>query len=129
MPLSRRLLLHQIHPAKLMVDPLTGSVCLLRLWQGHPASAMAALLLPVLLSLWLVAFGYLSPLEHTAAGRYMQRFQTLPVQLLRFAGFGLAMWGAWQRAGWLCLAGIVIVVLAWMDGFLIQTLHRLLARN
>jgi len=112
---SDRILLHQIHPAKLVTDACAAVLSLYFLWQGDLSLAVVAAMVPPLIASGLVLrFADLEALKQLAIGVYVQRHMTPAMQLLRVGGFLIMAVSAWMHAPLAILAGLLVVTAAWL---------------
>ncbi len=119
MSLRERLLYHQVHPLKLAVDPMCGILALFLLWRGRGRLGLAILTVPTAgVSALLVSGADLRGTRDSRRGAYMRRYQTPPIQFLRFAAVGVALWGAWRRRAVTLSAGLSAAAVCWLYGLL-----------
>jgi len=114
-----KLLYHQIHPLKLLVDVGTSFASTWLLWEARWGLAASVGFLPsVITSVLLVALVDLERYKCTPLGHYVTRYMTASVTALRIAG-QLLMWlGAALHIPWLPPFGFIIVIFAWLSGLL-----------
>jgi hypothetical protein len=120
MTLRERALYHQIHPAKLAIDWSAGLAGAVLLWRHRLAAGLLwGLLPPVLISLpFLVGMfdGALARHRSSALGRYVTRFMTRAMEILRLLGL-LGLWlGAWHRQPLIIALGLALVAVGWLRG-------------
>jgi len=114
---SDRILVHQIHPAKLATDACAAVLSLYFLWQGDLSlGVVAALVPPLIVSGLVLRFVDLEALKQSAIGVYVQRHMTPAMQLLRVGGFLIMAVSAWMHAPLAILAGLAVVASAWLKG-------------
>jgi hypothetical protein len=102
MTAQEKFLYHQIHPAKLFVDWSTGLAALYPLWRHELLLAIFIGIVPSLItSLALVRFAHLEKYKESRFGRYISRYMTRAVEMLRSAGYALMAIGAWFHLAWL----------------------------
>jgi cobalamin synthase len=119
--LQEKSLYHQIHPLKLATDIGTTPISLYLFWQHELIWALVITIIPsILASFLLVRYANLEPYKQSAFGRYIARYMSSVVVALRVLGLIVMIVGAWNHIGWLIPLGLVIIVLAWMRGLLIQ---------
>jgi hypothetical protein len=117
MSFKERLLYHQIHPLKIATDATAGALALPLFWGHHlTAGALVVLVPPVCVSVIVVAGADLSRQKHSALGRYMRRYQTPGVQLLRFAAYGVMLAGAWGHSPLVLAVGLAVLLWCWLHG-------------
>jgi hypothetical protein len=75
MTLNERILLHKVHPAKLITDASAAMLCLYFLWRRDLSLAVV------------IRFADLEALKQSALGIYVKRYMTPAMQLLRVCGF------------------------------------------
>ena len=115
--MSERLLLHQVHPAKLSLDITAAVLSSVLLWRHHLALGLGVRYgLSVLGSLVVLRWADVERLRGTAAGRYVLVHMPPSAQAVRLVGDGVMTVGAWQRRPtWLAL-GAAIVLAGWSHG-------------
>lgn len=116
---DQRVLLHQVHPAKLAVDIGTSVVSNVLLWRHRLAAGLVVRYAsPVVGSVLVLRFADLERLARSRAGQYVLQHMPPAMVALRLAGDTLMAVGAWKhRPVWLAV-GLVLVVLGWSDGIL-----------
>jgi hypothetical protein len=115
MRLRDRILLHEVHPAKLLTDIGSGVLCLYFLWQHRLSLAILFAAVPPLLASGLVLrFADLEALERTALGAYVCRYMTPAIQVIRLCGFLAMAMGAWYHSPLAVLGGLGIVAAGWL---------------
>jgi hypothetical protein len=119
--LRERILLHQVHPAKLVVDWGTGFASAWLFWQHDITAALIIGFVPSLLvSVYLILRTDLSPYRESPLGRYFLSPRTRPGDPARL--FGLAVWwaGAYYNSILAAAAGLAIILAAWGKGLLVK---------
>ena len=121
MHLQERILLHQVHPAKLAVDWGTGLGATWLLWDQRLVAALVVGFVPsILVSLYLIFRVDLTRYRDTPLGRYFLSPRTRPGDSLRLFGL-VVMWaGGWYTSLPLVLAGLAVILFAWGKGLLAQ---------
>lgn len=114
---EEKYLYHQIHPLKLFTDWSTGIVALYPLWQHSLALALViALIPPPIVSFTLMRFADLEKYKESAFGKYVRKYMTRSMEVIRFTGYGLMVVGAWYHILWLIPVGLTIILLGWLKG-------------
>jgi hypothetical protein len=114
-----RMLFHQIHPLKLATDWVSAFVSLWFFWRHELLAGILILFVPsVIVTFILVSYVDLEKLRASAFGRYVSRYMTQPVQLVRFFGMFIAVLGAWYHLALAVVGGFLVIVLAWLWGVL-----------
>jgi putative flippase GtrA len=122
MDMNEKVLYHQIHPAKLLVDWGTLPVALYLLWQRRPRLALIVAFVPsIIASYLLIRYFDLEPYKQSRFGRYITRSMTRAMQAVRLAGAAVMMLGAWQRRRWLFPIGLLIILAGWLRGVVLPT--------
>ncbi len=120
MKTSEKVLYHQIHPLKLLTDIVSSPISLYYLWIHQLALGLAIHYLPALVvSALMVRFLDFQRQKESAFGRYVARYMTNSLQLLRFIGDVVTVIGAWYQLVWLIVAGLIVVLAAWLRGFIL----------
>ena len=114
MRLADKILVHQVHPAKLGADVTASVVSNTLLWRGRPKAALAVrVVLPVASSLAVFTLADLDGLARTAPGRYVLAHMPPSAQAIRLAGDALMSRGARRHSVALLLAGAAVVAVGW----------------
>ncbi len=117
MTFTEKVLYHQAHPAKLIVDIARFTLAVYLFWKHRFVLALLAVLVPALLAAALIIlFADLERIRQSRFGRYFGRVMTRPVRAWGFAGMVIAWAAAWYHQGWLIAAGVVITLAAWSSG-------------
>jgi hypothetical protein len=112
-----RILLHQIHSAKLATDVGSGVLCLYFLWQHRlPVAVLIAVIPPLVASGLLLRFADLKTLQRSALGVYVRRHMTPAMQAVRLCGFLAMAGGAWYHSPVAILGALGIVAVGWLKG-------------
>jgi hypothetical protein len=122
---AERLLYHQVHPLKLLVDITTSFASSWLLWEHRWFLAAPVALLPSMaVSAVLVTHADLDRFAEAPIGRWVARHMTPAATAVRIAG-QLVMWvGAAAHAAWLLPTGFAIVVFGWVRGAWSPALER-----
>lgn len=118
MTFREKVLYHQIHPIKLIVDVgVTAPACYL-FWKHEISAGLAvALVAPILVSAGILLAGVdLERYKRSSLGRYVSTYMTRTVEAVRLAGFALMAAGAWFHEAWLLPTGLAVVTLGWLRG-------------
>jgi hypothetical protein len=123
MRLADKVLVHQVHPAKIGADVTASVISNVLLWKGgRPRTALAVrLLLPVAGSAAVLSLADLDALARTRQGRYVLAHMPPSAQAVRLAGDAVMGIGARRRSLPLLLAGAAVVVAGWSHGALPRT--------
>lgn len=114
MTLADKVLVHQVHPAKIGVDAAGSVISYLLLWKAQPRAAIAArTLLPVLGSLAVLSLADLDALAQTRRGRYVLAHMPPSAQAVRLAGDAVMGVGARRHSVLLLVAGAAVVAVGW----------------
>lgn len=114
---AEKILYHQIHPLKLLTDFSTSFASSWLLWEGQWGQAVVVAFVPsVVITALLLWRADLAPYQHTPLGRYIARFMTHRIEVVRMGG-QIVMWlGAITHVPWLLPLGFVIVMYGWLNG-------------
>jgi|GEM_PF-1085867 len=114
---QEKLLYHQIHPLKLCVDISTGFFTTYLCWQHNVGWFLILFLLPSVIATFLIIrFINLQPLKDSRFGRYIQKYMSPIIQLIRFLG-QIIMWvAAWYHLPLAIAAGFLIIIAGWLNG-------------
>src|SRR5262245_9099243 len=112
-----RVLVHQVHPAKIGADVTASLVSNVLLWRARPRAAIAVrVLLPLAGSAAVLRFADLDALARTGRGRYVLAHMPPSAQAVRLAGDALMGLGAYRHRYALIIAGGAVVVAGWSHG-------------
>jgi hypothetical protein len=114
MRLADRVLVHQVHPAKIGADVTASVISNILLWQGRPKPALAArVLLPVAGSFAVLRLADLDGLAKTRGGQYVLAHMPPSAQAVRLAGDALMGLGAYRHSVPLLVAGAAVIAAGW----------------
>jgi hypothetical protein len=124
MTLRERERLHQLHPAKLLVDWCTAAVGCALFWSRQPVAALLVGFAPSLATTLLFLSGaFDSTLDRIRRPVILQAIAwqlSTDVNTIRFAGLALAWIGCWFHRPWLVPGGVLVILggwwLAWRRG-------------
>src|SRR5262249_9605141 len=112
-----KVLYHQIHPWKLGTDIVSAIVSLYFFWEHQLLLAMVLHIAPPIIASYLViSYVDLEQLRESAFGRYVKRMMTRTIETIRLFGDVVAIVGAWYHSWALIVAGLLIIVGAWLSG-------------
>jgi hypothetical protein len=117
-----RRLYHQIHPVKLATDIGVTPISLYFLWQHRIAPAIIfgfvpPLLVTVAMMIWPPD---LQRLRDSALGKYISKYMTPTVEVIRLLTLVPMAWGAWTHNFWVIVLGLVILLMAWCNGLIVR---------
>lgn len=116
---SERRLYSQVHPAKLFTDISMSIVTLYLFWIHNLIPAVLLHILPsIIVSYLIIRFANLEKYPETSLGRYLAKYMTTRMQLVRFLGDLVTVLGAWFQMLWVIGLGLIIVLLGWTRGLL-----------
>jgi len=114
MQLAGKVLVHQVHPVKIIADVTASVVSNVLLWQGRPKAALAVrIVLPAAGSLGVLMLADLDALAQTAPGRYVLAHMPPSAQAVRLTGDALIGLGARRRNLALLLTGAAVIAAGW----------------
>ena len=114
MQLAGKVLVHQVHPVKIIADVTASVVSNVLRWQGRPKAALAVrIVLPVAGSRGVLMLAGLGALAQTAPGRYVLAHMPPSAQAVRLAGDALMGLGARRRNLALLLTGAAVIAAGW----------------
>ena len=119
--IRERILLHQVHPAKLAIDWGTGLIAAWLFWDHNlPAALIVGFLPSIFVSIYLILRVDLSRYKETPLGRYFSSPLTRPGDPVRLFGL-IVMWtGAWFNSILAATAGLAIIIFGWGKGLLVR---------
>jgi len=114
---SEKVLVHQVHPAKISADVTASVVSNILLWQGRPRAAVVTrVVLPMAGSAAVLALADLDALARTRRGRYVVAHMPPSAQAVRLAGDAVMGLGAHRRNIALLVTGAAVIMAGWSDG-------------
>ena len=126
MNFNDRKLYHQIHPVKLFADVAVTPIAIYFLWHRQIWTAiLVAFLPPILVSTVMLIWppDSLERIRSSSAGRYLKSYMTPVVEAIRFLVLIPVAYGAWTHQFWPIWIGLVVLILAWLNGFLFPKRH------
>jgi hypothetical protein len=109
----------EIHPVKLATDISAAALSMYLFWQHALISGILVAIVPsVIVTIVIVKWAPLEKYRHSAFGRYVDRYMTSAMRLLRLGGFIVMVIGAWYHVVVLIPLGLGIVLLGWLRGML-----------
>jgi hypothetical protein len=115
---QERLLLHQVHPAKLATDISVSVVSTVLFWRHRLVPGLLVFAVPAPVASAVVLRRDLSGYRDSAAGRYVLAHMPPSMQAVRAAGAVAMAVGSWRRRPALIVAGLALVGLGWSHGLL-----------
>ena len=120
MNLKDKQLYHQIHPLKLFVDFSTAFVSLYFLWIHELIFGLVIAIIPSIITSYLMLnFMDFDKQENSGFGKYIARYMSRKIEVMRFLGFIIMVIGAWYHFLIIIIIGLLVVFLAWMNGIII----------
>jgi len=117
METREKTLYHQIHPLKLVTDFGTAFAAAFLLWRHQLlAPALVGIVPSILVSALLLRFASLDRLKDSPFGRYVARYMTRTMELVRFAGVAIFWAGAWVHRPVVMAAGFLLILAVWARG-------------
>ena len=119
--IRERILLHQVHPAKLATDWGTGLTAAWLFWDHRlPAALIVGFLPSILMSIYLVLRVDLTRYRDSPLGRYFLSPRTRPGDPVRLFGLLLMWGGAWFNSILAAAAGLAVIIAAWGRGLFVK---------
>lgn len=119
MTLREKMLYHQLHPAKVVVDVSTAIAAAVLFWQQHVfRGVVVGLVPPIIASILVIRFVDLEHIKRSSFGRYAATYMTRPLEMTRLVGILVVWTAAWYRSGYYCVVGGLVIVFAWVRGAL-----------
>ncbi len=117
MTFQEKSLYHQIHPAKLFIDWSTGFLSLYFFWKHELLIGLLVGIIPsILASFFITQLANIEHLKQSRFGKYIEKYMTKQMQVLRFIGYFIMVLGAWWHNAFFIIFGLVIILLAWFRG-------------
>ncbi|MGO8957203.1 MAG: hypothetical protein ACLQFR_07530 [Streptosporangiaceae bacterium] len=114
MQLAERVLVHQVHPAKICADITASVISDVLLWKAKPRAAIAVrIVLPLASSAAVLTLADIDQLAGTRQGQYVLRHMPSAAQAVRLAGDAVMGFGARRRSPALLLLGAAIITAGW----------------
>lgn len=122
MNFSEKKIYHQIHPLKLATDIFASVASLYLFWFHYFWTAIIIhILLPVLGSFFVIKYANLEKLKNSTLGKYVKKYMTVKIEVLRLIGDIFTIFGAWNRQWQIIILGIAIVIAAWINGKILKS--------
>jgi hypothetical protein len=114
MSFREKILYHQIHPTKIVVDVASGLLSTWLVWTHALVIGMTVAWVPTILAsaimLWRLDF---SRQRDSALGRYVAFHMTRVAEAVRMTG-QIGMWiCAWYHAAWAIAASALVIIFGW----------------
>lgn len=117
MTFSEKKLYHQIHPLKLFTDISASVITLYLFWYHYFLIALILhFLLPILGSFFVIKFIDLGKQKQSGLGKYIKKYMTGTMEMLRLTGDIITIFGAWYHNLLFIFLGLLIILLAWLNG-------------
>jgi hypothetical protein len=114
---KEKILLHQVHPAKLATDILASIVSLYFLWQHELVIGLLTHFIPPPIgSYFVIRFADLEWYKNSRLGAYLVRYMTATAQAVRLVGDLITVFAAWHHSPLGIITGYVLVLCAWFYG-------------
>ena len=111
---TEKVLVHQVHPAKIGADVTASLISNVMLWHGRPKAAVAVrVVLPVAGSAGVLWLADLEAVERTRRGRYVLTHMPPSAQAVRLAGDAVMALGAHRRSLAPLVAGAAMIAAGW----------------
>jgi len=122
MTLKEKILIHQVHPAKLATDIIAAIVSLYFFWQHDLIVGLVTHFIPPPIgSAAVMHFANLEPYKNSRLGSYLARYMTPTAQATRLAGDLITVFAAWYHSPLAIAAGLVLILAAWLYGLVLRT--------
>jgi hypothetical protein len=119
MTFREKALYHQIHPVKLATDIGSGLISTWLMWRHELAWAVLVSFLPaILVSALMIRFMSFERQQHSALGRYVERWMTPATQAARLAGQVIMWLAGWRHSLPGVTGGLLLIGAAWTHGLL-----------
>lgn len=117
MNFQEKKLYHQIHPLKLFTDWVTAVIALYLLWSQQIVAALIIMLAPsISVSIIIMRYVDLEKIKFSSFGRYIQKYMTRSMEIVRIIGFTVMVLGAWFHLASFVLCGFIIILAGWFRG-------------
>jgi hypothetical protein len=117
MSLQEKSLYHQIHPLKLLTDWSIGIFALYLLWRHDLAVGLIVAFIPsIAVTFAALRRADLEVFKHSSLGKYISRYMTRRMEMIRLAGYVVMAIGAWYHLVWPMLIGLLAILAAWFRG-------------
>lgn len=112
----------EIHPAKLAVDIGTGVISIYFFWFQNLVFGLVIVFLPsIIITAVIMKWVNLEKYKQSSFGKYIDKYMTSTIRLIRTVGLVIALVGAWFHIWWLIIAGLLGILLAWLRGKILPT--------
>jgi len=121
MTLKEKMLYHQIHPLKLLVDISTSLLTSFFAWHHNVTWFLILFLIPsVIITVLLITYADLDRLKNSDFGRYIRVYMTRGIEAIRFGGQIIIWVAAWFHSPIFILIGALIIIGGWLNGKLLK---------
>jgi hypothetical protein len=121
MPFKDRFLLHEIHPAKLATDIIAALLAIYLYWEHLLLwGLLMTLVPPVIASSLVIRFADLRYLKTSRLGRYVQRYMTTSLSIVRIIANFIMLTGAWYHNVFVIIFGVLVILSCWAWGLLLE---------
>lgn len=112
----------EIHPVKLAVDIGTGIISIYFFWLQNLVLGLIIGFLPsIIITAVIIKWVNLEKYKQSSFGKYIDKYMTSTIRLIRLMGLVVILVGAWFHIWWLILVGLVTILLAWLRGKILPT--------
>lgn len=113
---------HEIHPVKLAVDVSTTFIGIYLYWvQDFIWGTIIGYLPSVIAIAVIIKYADLEKIKQSPLGRYFDKYMTNTMRLIRILGLVISSIGAWYNMWWLVVAGLLVILVAWLRGKILPT--------
>ncbi len=121
MTFKEKSLYHQIHPVKLYADISASIITLYLFWYHYFLVAfLLHFLIPIVGSIIVIEFADLKKEKNSTVGKYVKKYMTNNMQILRLAGDIITIFGSWFHSLPLILLGLLIILFGWFRGYMFK---------
>ncbi|TGK04009.1 hypothetical protein EHO59_10850 [Leptospira semungkisensis] len=125
MTTKEKILYHQIHPLKLMVDFCTGFLTTFLAWEHNLLWFLVLFLIPsIIATLVIIQFVDLERRKNSPFGKYIENYMGSSMQMIRSCGQLIMWFSAWFHLPILIILGFIVILAGWMNGLVIQWFRR-----
>ncbi len=112
----------EIHPVKLAVDIGTAVISMYFFWLQNLALGLVIGFLPsIIITVVIVKWVDLEKCKQSSFGKYIDKYMTNTIRLIRSIGLVITLIGAWFQIWWFIVAGLLVILLAWLRGKILPT--------
>ncbi|MBI3627042.1 hypothetical protein HY224_03280 [Candidatus Uhrbacteria bacterium] len=115
---EEKILYHQVHPLKLIIEWSGALLALYFFWQGEMWKGIFMAFLPAVFSSWLVIqWADFKSIKNTHLGQNFKHYLAKHLKALRMLGYLLTVLGAIYNSTSTVTFGLAVIITSWFTGY------------